>query len=187
MAVILESTVGTVRSMASAQETIRDVRTYPPAWTNPTDFTTTAMWDNEASSAVADHPDHSEMPQVVWKSESVQPFYLIVPAVGTSTSTWHAPDTIGSTLIRWMNVATFSLAGVALFGLLLILSGVHLLDKVAERTTVDAIVLFGAVIVSLAAVAWILVAGLMIVIMVSIMLRHSTVWTKWRRRQAKSA
>ena len=191
MAVILDVTVldvGVVRLMASTEATFQEARSGLSAWSSLGDLMPPERWVDIAASPVGESSDiPGEMVLVFWMPPPIPPSLLTTSEANSTTSVARTPNTIGPTVIRRINVATFTLAGVALFGLLLILSGVHLLDKVAERTAVDAIVLSGAAIVSLAAVAWILIAGLMIVIMVSVLLRHSTVWTRWRRRQAKSA
>ena len=65
--------------------------------------------------------------------------------------------------VGWFNAVIFSLGGVALFGILVLLFAVYVLDKwVSKGWIFDAVAVSGALAVVLAGIAWIVVAWVVI-------------------------
>ena len=171
--------------MASTRSTFQDARSSSPTWTSHSGPMLLAMWADAAASPVIEPSDRSgNLVTIGWMPTPISPISSTAPRVGSPTSQRRRSETFELTVIKRINVATFYLAGAAVLGLLLILFGVHVLDKFAGETTVNTVVLFGALVVSLSALAWIVVAASMLVIVVGAWRPISTVWQKWRRRQA---
>ena len=175
--------VGPVRPMARTQATARESLDSSPSWTNRVGHVPSEMWTEPTTSPPANFAGRLPEPvSITWMRDPILQPHLTALAISISTSARRNQEGVEPSSIRRINTATFVLAGAALVGLLLILFAVHLLDDFASPKVVDWVVLSGAAIVSLAAVAWILVAGLMIIIMVSPLFRGLTTWT-WRRKR----
>ena len=65
--------------------------------------------------------------------------------------------------VGWFNAAIFSLGGAALFGILVMLFAVYVLDKwISKGWVIDAVMVCGALAVALAGITWIVVAWVVI-------------------------